>query len=381
VRLEAPVPAKVREGVQAPLIESPVHLLDAPILQPLGLLLDLAGETLRERLFVVLTPDGGPEQCLRPDFTIPALRAHIASDRREGRYFYSGHAFRVAPAGSTRAEEFPQFGIEAFESGDASQADAEMAALAWRSACAGGREDLSLILGDVGLFGIVVDALGLAPPLASRLKRAFSSPRRLRAELEAAVNGGAGAATRGGDGLARLLAQLPEHEAVIVLEEIWALAGIEPVGGRSPTEIVHRLVDRTALARADRLTPAQADLFRAFLGIAGEPDAALEAVLQLVGSASGQLSAAREGWARRVEVMVHAGVPRDRLRFSAAFGRAFGYYDGMVFEVRSAALGDEQPIAAGGRYDGLPARLGARLPTGAVGCMVRPGRAWAGGQP
>ena len=66
------------------------------------------------------------------------------------------------------------------------------------------------------------------------------------------------------------------------------------------------------------------------------------------------------------------------MRFSAAFGRAFGYYDGVLFEVRSEALGDDQPVAAGGRYDGLAARLGHALATGAVGCMVRPGRAWAG---
>ena len=63
----------------------------------------------------------------------------------------------------------------------------------------------------------------------------------------------------------------------------------------------------------------------------------------------------------------------------AAFGRAFGYYDGYLFEVRSAVLGDERPVAAGGRYDGLPARLGAERKTGAVGCMVRPARAYAGG--
>ena len=68
-----------------------------------------------------------------------------------------------------------------------------------------------------------------------------------------------------------------------------------------------------------------------------------------------------------------------RLTLAAAFGRAFGYYDGALFEVRSAALGDERPVAAGGRYDGLPARLGAATKLGAVGCMVRPARAFAGG--
>jgi ATP phosphoribosyltransferase regulatory subunit len=376
VRLEAPIPTEVLEAIRAPLLERAAHPLDAPILQPLGLLLDLAGETLRERLFVVQTADGGPEHCLRPDFTIPALRAHIASGRAAGRYFYSGHAFRVAPPGSARAEEFPQLGLEAFEPDDADLADAEMAAMAWRASAAGGRQDLTLVMGDVGLFSLVVDALDLAPPLAARLKRAFSSPRRLRAELEAAVNGGE-EARRGGDRLAGLLAGLPEPDAQAVLEEIWLLAGIEPVGGRSAAEIVHRLGERAALTKAARLTKAQADLFTRFLAVAGPPEPALEAVRRLVGSSSARLDPAREAWSRRVSAMAEAGAPVERISFSAAFGRAFGYYDGMVFEVRSAALGDAQPIAAGGRYDGLPARLGASLATGAVGCMVRPGRAWA----
>jgi ATP phosphoribosyltransferase regulatory subunit len=65
--------------------------------------------------------------------------------------------------------------------------------------------------------------------------------------------------------------------------------------------------------------------------------------------------------------------------FRAAFARGFGYYDGFLFEVRSAALGEDLPVAAGGRYDSLPARLGAAQASGAVGCMVRPGRAWLGG--
>ncbi|HYG26274.1 MAG TPA: ATP phosphoribosyltransferase regulatory subunit, partial [Caulobacteraceae bacterium] len=44
----------------------------------------------------------------------------------------------------------------------------------------------------------------------------------------------------------------------------------------------------------------------------------------------------------------------------------------------SAALDADRPVAAGGRYDGLPARLGGTATT-AVGCMVRPARAFAGG--
>ena len=82
---------------------------------------------------------------------------------------------------------------------------------------------------------------------------------------------------------------------------------------------------------------------------------------------------------RRLAGLAERGVPAGRLTLAAAFGRAFGYYDGALFEVRSAALGDERPVAAGGRYDGLPARLGAATTLGAVGCMVRPARAFSGG--
>jgi ATP phosphoribosyltransferase regulatory subunit len=46
--------------------------------------------------------------------------------------------------------------------------------------------------------------------------------------------------------------------------------------------------------------------------------------------------------------------------------------------VRSEALGADRPVAAGGRYDGLLARLGGD-PGRAIGCMVRPWRAFAGG--
>ena len=373
MRLEAPVPADVLAAIQAPFREVAAETLDAPIIQPLGLLLDLAGETLRERLFVV--QGDGPEACLRPDFTIPALSAHIASGRPSGRYFYTGHAFRVAPPDANRAEEFLQLGVEAFEAGDAAAADAEMAALAWRSSAAGGRTDLTLLMGDVGLFGAFIDALELPPPLALRLKRVFSTPRRLRLELEGAMSGTAREDAAGGR-LAALLSGLSEKDATGVLEDIWAMAGIEPVGGRSPAEIVHRLAERAALASAPHLTPEQADLVRRFLAIAGEPAHSLAAVERLVGGGTPVLDTAARMWDRRLEALARGGVPGDRIRFSAAFGRAFGYYDGMLFEIRSPALGDDQPIAAGGRYDSLPAKLGAMLPTGAVGCMVRPGRAW-----
>lgn len=377
MRLEAPAPAAVVEAVEAPFLEKASVMLDAPVAQPLGLLLDLAGETLRERLFIV--QGDGPEACLRTDFTLPALRAHLESGRSEGRYRYNGHAFRVAPRGQTRAEEFLQIGVEAFEPGDPVEADIEMAALAWRSAKAGGRRDLTLVMGDVGLFEAFIESLEIAPALAARLTSAFGNPRRLRAELDGAM---VGSAPEGGSGrLAALLAGIPEGEASAVLEDIWALAGIEPVGGRPPAEIVHRLAERGALTSGPRMSEGQAESVQQFLAIAGPPAQALTALDGLAANPAPRLAVAREAWEKRIEGLIREGVPAARLWFAAGFGRAFSYYDGMMFEVRSEALGEDQPIAAGGRYDHLAGKLGASLATGAVGCMARPGRAWAGAKP
>ncbi|MEI9964485.1 MAG: ATP phosphoribosyltransferase regulatory subunit [Caulobacteraceae bacterium] len=175
-----------------------------------------------------------------------------------------------------------------------------------------------------------------------------------------------------------MLAGLPEAEAVQALEEVWTLSGVQPVGGRSPVEIVHRLAERAHAERTPPLAPADAERILAFLAVEGRPAAALDAIGRL---ASGRaLDGALEAWGRRAAAIEAEGAPADRVRFSPAFGRVFGYYDGVVFEVRSTALGAEFPVAAGGRYDGLLARLGAKRAAGAVGCMVRPWRAFAGGQ-
>jgi ATP phosphoribosyltransferase regulatory subunit len=172
---------------------------------------------------------------------------------------------------------------------------------------------------------------------------------------------------------------LGEDEAAAVLEEIWALAGIEPVGGRSAGDIVHRLARRAAAGAAPRLSAAEAELISRYLAIVDEPAAVLAAVKALAGGGAGPLDPVLTAWERRMAALGDAGAGRRRL--ATAFARGFGYYDGVLFEVRSRALGEDQPVAAGGRYDSLPARLGTPLSTGAVGCMVRPGRAWRDGEP
>lgn len=375
---EPVVPAEILAAIRAPLAALGPEPIDPPIIQPLAPLLDMAGEAMRARLLVV-QGEGDEDACLRPDFTIPVTRAHIAAGEGERRYIYEGKAFLATPPSSGLPREFFQVGLEAFGGQQDAAFDGELAAACWRAVVAGGRKDLSLMLGDVGLFGAFIGALGLAEPLALRLRRAFAHPRALQVELDRAQDAPRG--ERQGDRVSALIADLPETEATAVLEDLWALAGIAPVGGRSAAEIVHRLAERAARDRAPRLSPSQAGLVRDFLAISDRPKAALDKTARLAKRGGLDLDAALEGWTRRLAALTAGGVNEGATTLSTAFGRAFGYYDGFLFEVRSAALGEDSPAGGGGRYDSLPARLGGSADGGgAIGCMVRPARAWSGGE-
>ncbi|MFV4649296.1 hypothetical protein ACNJUT_22135, partial [Mycobacterium tuberculosis] len=105
----------------------------------------------------------------------------------------------------------------------------------------GGREDLHIHLGDVGMFRFFLAGLGLAEAKVERLTKALPNPRVLARELDRATDGGP---VENQSPLAAMLAGRPEAEAALMLEELWRLAGIQPVGGRAPAEIVHRLALR-----------------------------------------------------------------------------------------------------------------------------------------
>jgi ATP phosphoribosyltransferase regulatory subunit len=369
---EPPFPADGLEALRAPFRETGAIWVQPPVLQPLSLVLDLAGEALRSRLFV-LQAAAGQEVCLRPDFTTPVARLHLASGATGGNYAYEGLVFR---ASEDEAEEVLQIGIERFAAAsDRPADDAELVDLLWRAAKAGGRGDLSLRLGDAGLFGAFLDALGLHPAQASRLTRRVGRPSRLAAELER--NGQAEDRSGAGEGvLSGRLAALPPGEASALLEEVWTLAGITPVGGRTATEIAARLVTRSDASRAPALSPGQVEAVRAYLSVSGPPRAALAQISGLASPAAA-LRAHLADWERRLDGIEAASAGAAPAVFDAAPPGDFAYYDGLVIEIVSEALGPARPVAVGGRYDSLPARLsgGSNGGGSALGGMIRPGRA------
>ena len=109
-------------------------VVEADILQPAAILLDLYGEDIRSRAYVTNDPLQG-EMMLRPDFTVPVVQMHMASHADPARYTYAGKVFRKQSFETARPSEYVQVGFEVFDGSNSAVADAEVfAAIATASA-------------------------------------------------------------------------------------------------------------------------------------------------------------------------------------------------------------------------------------------------------
>jgi ATP phosphoribosyltransferase regulatory subunit len=335
-----------------------------PILQPADPFLDLSGEDIRRRMFLTTDPDGR-ELCLRPDLTIPVSCDYLASSEcgRPAGYCYLGPVFRhQAPAPS----EQQQLGIESFGRTDIAATDAEILALGLEATSHYGVEAPDIRLGDVGLFAALIAALDLAPAWKRRLVKDFNRKTILAHDLERltlnAANGGAEY-----QGVLAALAGSDPKAAHALVTDLLSIAGTTAVGGRSVGEIADRFLEQAALGVGTGLPREMRALIESFLGIGGDPDEALVELRALAADAGIALDQALDLFESRTGFLAARGVDVARIRFSTAFGRGVDYYTGFVFELHDPRGSDRGELVAGGRYDGLLTRLGAREPTPAVG--------------
>jgi ATP phosphoribosyltransferase regulatory subunit len=351
-----------------------------PLLQPAAIYLELSGDDIRRRAFLIEDHAQG-ELCLRPDLTVPAVRAALAMEKLPPLVAYEGLVFRRQHAGSTRETEFLQIGAEWLGHGDMdAAAEAEIIAAAIEACRAAGAEPV-LRLGDRGIVHGFVAALGLSTPWAQRIARALSHVggiSALRQEKPAGLEDE-------GAGLAEALAHAPEDHAEAALEDVLNLARITRIGDRPAREIVQRLRQREELAAAPAPSPAQFDLLEALMRVDGQIDAAggLAAASALAKSPALKNPSAAQAViaaaAARFEKLRALTKPPQNVAFAPALGRAVAYYDGFVFELEAPSLGERASLGGGGRYDGLARALAAPGRDGgadlrAAGFAVRPRR-------
>jgi ATP phosphoribosyltransferase regulatory subunit len=335
------------------------------ILQPAEPFLDLSGEDIRNRMYLTTAP-GGAELCLRPDLTIPVSRDYLASPAagQPAGFCYLGPVFRHR---ADQPAEFLQAGIESFGRSDKAAADAEMLSLGLEATAGYGLSQPDIKTGDVALFCALVAGLDLPPAWKRRLIKDFNRKVSLAQDLERlAIE--TGKVRNEYEGVLAALAGSDRKAALALVTDLISIAGVTTVGGRSVSEIADRFLEQSTL-KGGALPRDALQLIERFLKIAGEPDEAAAQLRALAADAKLDLNAPIDEFERRTGFMAARGIDTAAIRFATAFGRGVDYYTGFEFELHKKGNGAE-PLVAGGRYDGLLTRLGARTPIPAVGFSI-----------
>ena len=324
--------------------------VEAAILQPADVLLDLYGEDIRGRAYVTDDPMQG-EMMLRPDFTVPVVQMHMQSRADPARYTYAGPVFRKQDADPSRAREYTQVGFEVFDGQNPAAADAEVFATVQAAL---GDAPLRAATGDLGLLKAAIVGLKTTDARKAALIRHIWRPKRFKTLL---------------DRFGGRVSAPSKRVALLAMDDPFADAG-PAVGLRSRREVQARI----DVLRTDAATPP----------IASDEIALIEAILALSETAPHVLSTLQDiavdmpaigkavaTFDARLDAMMQRGVDVGSLRFEGSYGRtSLEYYDGFVF----GFYGDKavRPVATGGRYDALTAVLGDGRAVPAVGGVIRP---------
>jgi ATP phosphoribosyltransferase regulatory subunit len=336
--------------------------VEPAILQPMDPFLDLSGEDIRRRMFV--TQDGaGRDWCLRPEYTIPVARDHIAAGAESASYCYAGPVFRIRTG---EPSEFAQAGLESFGRTDATAADAEVMALTLEAVAGQGFSAPVIRMGDGALLTGFLDALNVPPAARRRLLRAVAQGA---ADPLAHLDAPSAPVSESHAGLVAALEGQDPRAARAFVEDVLSIAGISSVGGRSAGDIAERFLAKAAEKDQRMGEQARRVLGRVF-AVTGDPDEALAALRGLAVAAELDMGAALDRFDERIGFLAARGVDVSRIAFSARFARNLDYYTGFVFELTDPARADGKPVAGGGRYDGLMQRLGAPRPVPAVGASI-----------
>lgn len=328
--------------------------VEADILQPAEVLLDLYGEDIRGRAYVTADPIRG-EMMLRPDFTVPVVQMHMAGGAEPARYCYLGEVFRKQEHLTDRKSEYFQVGYEVFDRANPVQADAEVFALFARLLAP---LNLRAATGDIGILMEAVRGLKTLETRKAALLRHIWRPRRFTQLLDRF-----GGRSPAPEPRARLLAALASGET---------LTDAPLIGLRSGAEIDARLAALQEDAAAPPIAAEEVARLNDLLNLSAKSPAALTHLRDMTRDMPA-IAAATDRMEARLEALSAMGVPVDDLDFEASHGRTtLEYYDGFVFSFHGPDP-DLPPIASGGRYDALTEVLGQGRSIPAVGGVIRPG--------
>jgi len=344
------------------------------VIQPAGVFLDQIGEQVRARTYV-FTDLAGEELCLRPDLTVPVSRLYLERHPKAdqtARYCYNGPAFRFQPLGPslTHPREFRQAGIECFGAADRESTDVEVVLLAVEAVKSAGLQKFWLRFGDIALFYALIDALSLPERWRLKLQHYFWRPPVFHALLTRLAKGERPETDGLAGALADQLADATQESAEELVASYLDENNIPLAGNRTLREIAERLRDHAADLRAAPLPKEVATVIDYFLAVSAPPRETVDMIAMIAKGAGLDIDAALDGTLRRFDRLARDGVDLQRATFATEFGRKLEYYSGLVFQIEGAGMDETEPVAGGGRYDGLLSALGAPREVPAVGSAI-----------
>ncbi len=221
-------------------------------------------------------------------------------------------------------------------------------------------------IGDAGLFARLLEALELSPQWRRRILRGHAQGKELDAVLSAPLNG----ASTDHSGVLAALEGADKQGARALVEDLLAIAGIAPIGGRTAVEIADRFLEQAALKSGAGFPAEKRAIIERFLKIESDPDHASDELRKLARDAKLDLAAMLDQFDARLGFMAARGLDIGALCFGTGFARHLDYYTGFVFEAHDKDRPKGKPLAGGGRYDGLMKSLGAKDPIPAVGAAI-----------
>lgn len=352
------------------------EIVDLPTLVPASLVLELAGEGLRQRLFFTTAPDGS-ESCLRADLTIPAAlryieEAHCAND--EIAWVCQGPVFRAPRPADTRKPEFVQIGLERYGNSDLIATDVTVFLSAYDACATATQAPLHVSFYDGGLLPSILTKANIDDVWRQALLEQAGHRRSFLNVLQQASTT---SLPRRMDMWDELVLDLPYGDARALVNERLNQSAVSLGLVRSIDDITNRLIARASRLNAKKLSTDITDTLQ-LLATYNPQSSTVESLDNVVAMASKigvDLKPWRMEWQERLAKM-SAEIPGilSQAQFAAIGEEAFDYYDGMAFDI--ATSNDfSRPIATGGRYDGLISEIShGRCDARAIGCVIRPDR-------
>jgi ATP phosphoribosyltransferase regulatory subunit len=368
-----------RDAIEATLRRYAYAAIDPPILESSAPFLNRSGEDIRRQMYIFPDP-AGQEVCLRPELTIPVCRAYLrqlqsadgaarSTTPPQARLSYFGPAFTYESTSDSRYRQFYQAGAEFIGAQSREAADAEILAAASDALKATGLKETSVEIGDVDIRNAFIDQLPVSERSKTRIRRIALRSQKENRFLSAAAAQRASGAERSNEfgELASLLAGVEPGKAELLIKEVFALADVRHVGGRTPEEIVERLISRTA----QEAEPISAELMQGvidLLNIRAKPEAAFKAIRDHFRKFRiASIQPILERCENRLHYFNAYGHDPAALYFNVGLRRGLEYYTGFLFEVFAKNLTQIGHVCGGGRYDNLLEGLGANRSIPAVG--------------